>query len=85
MLPSTSSSIPRRHFLKIAAAAAGPAFVPRSAIGAQDKSAPSERITVGMIGMGRQAQKVNMRQFLKMKDVRIVAVCVVDSWRLATA
>ena len=38
-----------------------------------------------MIGMGRQAQIVNMQQFLQMKDVQIVAICDVDSWRLQKA
>lgn len=45
----------------------------------------SERVTVGMIGMGRQAVFVNAKQFLKMDDVQIVAVCDVDSWRLENA
>ena len=49
------------------------------------KAAPSSRITVGMIGVGRQAVQVNLKQFLKMPDVQIVAVCDVDSWRLANA
>jgi predicted dehydrogenase len=86
MPASSLPSVSRRHFLRVTASvAAGPAFVPLSALGADHKPAPSERIAVGMIGMGRQAQKVNMRQFLKMKDVQIVAVCEVDSWRLAQA
>ena len=38
-----------------------------------------------MIGMGRQSQLVNMRQFLTMPDVQLVAVCDVDAWRLETA
>jgi predicted dehydrogenase len=45
--------------------------------------APSQRITVGMIGVGRQAKFFNVRQFLEMPDVQILAVCDVDSWRLA--
>ena len=35
--------------------------------------------------MGRQSQLVNMRQFLTMPDVQLVAVCDVDAWRLETA
>ena len=38
-----------------------------------------------MIGVGRQAVQVNVRQFLEMPDVRIAAVCDVDSWRLENA
>ena len=36
-----------------------------------------------MIGVGRQARLTNVRQFLGMPDVQILAVCDVDSWRLA--
>ena len=80
----------RRSFLKhsvIAATAAwaAPALVPASAVGGDRQRSPGERISVGMIGMGRQAQLVNMRQFLTMPDVQLVAVCDVDAWRLETA
>jgi predicted dehydrogenase len=80
-------SITRRRFLKrsgaAAAVAAAPTIVPASALGAGEKPAPSERITVGMIGVGRQAYIVNLkRQFLTMPDVQVVAVCDVDRWRL---
>ena len=36
-----------------------------------------------MIGVGRQARAFNVKQFLGMSDVQILAVCDVDSWRLA--
>lgn len=80
----------RRTFLRQATAAgaawAAPAIVPAAVLGADGaKPAPSRRIAVGMIGMGRQAQLVNVKQFLKMPDVAILAVCDVDSWRLASA
>ena len=48
----------RRAFLKLAAGSAAcavPSFVPAGALGMAGKPAPSERITVGMIGVGRQA------------------------------
>ena len=83
------SSITRRTFLKGASAAAGlavaaPTLVPGSALGAEQRAAASERITVGMIGVGRQAYVVNLgRQFLKMPDVEIVAVCDADRWRMS--
>jgi predicted dehydrogenase len=47
--------------------------------------APSNRVTVGMIGMGRQAMAVNWKQFERMRDVAVVAVCDVDAWRLEQA
>lgn len=65
----------RRQFLKTSAVtaagmawlstgclAAGPTIMPASVFGAD---APSNRITVGMIGMGRQAYYSNLKSFLK--------------------
>jgi predicted dehydrogenase len=79
--------ITRRHFLQTAAAGAAvcavPTVIPASALGLDTKPAPSRRITVGMIGVGRQARAFNVKQFLGMPDVQILAVCDVDSWRLA--
>ena len=77
----------RRGFLHrcgaAAAVAAAPAVIPGRALGKEGQAAPSERITVGMIGVGRQAYIVNLgRQFLRMPDVQIVALCDVDRWRL---
>jgi predicted dehydrogenase len=69
----------RRQFL---AASLAPAFIPASLLG---QNAPSRRITVGMIGVGRQCRQVNIPQLLSMPDVEITAVCDVDSWRLANA
>lgn len=79
----------RRGFLQgvTAAGAAwlGPTIVPATALGDAKRNAASERITVGLIGVGRQAYQVNLKQFLAMPDVQIVAVCDVDSWRLENA
>jgi len=77
----------RRAFLKRAAAfSAGgmamPAIVPSSVFG---QAAPSNRITVGCIGLGRQMVNPNIPQLLKSPHAKIVAVCDVDTWRLANA
>lgn len=69
----------RRQFLT---AGFAPAIVPARVLG---RNAPSNRITVGMIGVGRQCKFVNIPQLLGMADVQVVAVCDVDSWRLANA
>jgi myo-inositol 2-dehydrogenase/D-chiro-inositol 1-dehydrogenase len=61
------------------AALLSPTIVPSSVFGA---NAPSKRITVGMIGMGRQAYYSNVKSFLSFPDVQVVAVCDVDAWRL---
>jgi predicted dehydrogenase len=62
----------RRTFLILPAAALGSA-------------APSNRINVAMLGVGRQARGINIKQFLAMPDVRITAVCDADAWRLENA
>ena len=49
------------------------------------RSAPSNQVTVGVIGVGRQTVQVNLKQFLSMPEVRVVAVCDVDQWRLENA
>ena len=83
-----TSRMPRRRFLQQVGSAAAlgltaPTFVPASALGRDGQPAPSERITVGMLGTGRQAYLVNLgRQLLDMPDVQVVALCDVDRWRL---
>ena len=79
----------RRQFLKgsvgAAAAAVGiPHVVSSSALGAAGTVAPSERITVGAVGVGPQGSGV-MRNFLRQSDARVVAVCDVKSHVLKAA
>ncbi|GAA4456026.1 hypothetical protein GCM10023189_24660 [Nibrella saemangeumensis] len=73
----------RRQFLTQASQAAAvlalPTLVPASVLG---KQAPSNRITVALIGTGRQLMGVNLPQLLALPDVQVVAVCDVDSWRM---
>jgi len=47
--------------------------------------APSKKINIGMIGMGRQAMYANLLPFLQSSDCVVTAVCDVDSWRLTQA
>lgn len=82
--------ISRRRFLSQggALAAAGvalPTLIPSRVLSAPDRPGANERVTVGMIGVGRQAYLKSMKQFLKMPDVQVLAVCDVDSWRLDSA
>jgi predicted dehydrogenase len=76
----------RRSFLArssaAAAALAAPAIVPERVLGARS---PGNRVSVGLIGMGRQMRKPNLPQFLALPDVQVVAVCDVDAWRLDEA
>ncbi len=79
----------RRSVLKSAVAATGalaaPWVVASTALGGDGRPAPSGRVTVGMIGVGRQGLHSNLRWFLGAPDVQVVAVCDVDAWRLANA
>jgi myo-inositol 2-dehydrogenase / D-chiro-inositol 1-dehydrogenase len=74
----------RRTFLKKTAlgtvgAFAIPTVLPSYLLGS---TAPSNRINVAVIGIGRQTVSPNIPQFLKSSHAQIVAVCDVDSWRL---
>ncbi len=81
-----SKKITRRQMLKVAGSAAVitafPTIVPSVVIG---ESAPSNRINIGMIGMGRQAVYANLPPFLHSNDTKVIAVCDVDNWRLSNA
>ncbi len=80
------TSLSRRRFLRTAAAGvAAPYVITSAALGGAGKAAASERITIGMIGMGRQAMGSNLKFFLHAPDTQVVAVCDVDAWRLDNA
>jgi len=72
--------ISRREFLKGSAVAAGaalgwPSIVPSSVFGA---GAPSNRITIGSIGLGGMGTG-NMKGFNGKPDAQVLAVCDVDA------
>jgi len=72
---SRNRVISRRAFLRGAGGAlAFPYIVPSSVLGKADNVAPSNRITVGSIGVGGMGTN-NMRAFLNQSDVQVVAVC----------
>ena len=77
----------RRRFLAQAIGTVGgaisvPYLIPASALGRGGSVAPSERITVGMIGVGRQVLAYNLPYFMSQTDCEVVALCDVDRWRL---
>ncbi len=65
----------RRKFLKSSAGACVgmPALIPASALGRNGTVAPSNRIVLGGVGVGRRGQKV-LDAFLKQEDAQFVAV-----------
>lgn len=85
-------SISRRHFLRrgagvLGAAIAVPALVPASVLGRNGVMTPSERVTMGFIGVGGQggghllggAWTYLAGGYTARKDVQVLAVC--DVWR----
>jgi predicted dehydrogenase len=75
----------RRRFLtRTAGALALPAVVPASVFGAEGQIAPSNRITLGVVGWGMQGPG-NTGAFLNEKDCQVVAACDVHKGRLAAA
>jgi len=80
--------VTRRDFLRNAATAVGavsvPTIIPSSALGADGKTAPSERLAVGLIGMGKLCQG-HLGSFLGDSSVHVAAVCDVEADRLEDA
>ncbi len=75
----------RRQFLTRAAGVAAasatlPSIVPCSALGLNGDVAPSNRITMGFIGVGGMGQDY-MKEFTQLPDVQVVAVCDPNRWR----
>ncbi len=84
-MANKKTQLPRRRFLKTAVSTAGaavmaPTIIPSSALGLDGAVAPSERIVVGGIGIGRRGG-YDLSCFLPQKDVQFVAVCDVKEKR----
>jgi predicted dehydrogenase len=88
MRNSTKWPYSRRRFLKrtaaVAATAALPPLVPARALGRGGTVAPSERVNLGLIGIGMMGQG-HLRCFLQYPEAHVVAVCDVDTWRRENA
>src|SRR6201996_4030887 len=79
------AGISRRHFLAAAGAAVAlPTFIPASALGRDNRPAPSERITMGIVGWGMQGPG-NTGQFLAQNDCQVIAACDLDEHHLKKA
>ena len=74
----------RREFLgrmgHLSAAVAVPGIVPASVTSAQTSAAPSERITVGLIGHGAMGRG-HLHRLVGDREVQVLAVCDVDRVR----
>ncbi|MEZ5356594.1 MAG: hypothetical protein R2762_28495, partial [Bryobacteraceae bacterium] len=68
----------RRTLLK--APIAAPMIIPASAIGAGGTPPPSDRVTLGGLGIGSRGTRV-LQSFLEQADVRFLAICDVRNER----
>jgi predicted dehydrogenase len=85
MRTKTPRRLTRRAFLgqstaAVTTALAAPLLAPSSLFGG-GRAAPSNRITLGLIGTGDHGINRNLRSFLLHADCQIVAVCDVDAAR----
>jgi predicted dehydrogenase len=79
------TGISRRQFLAATGLAlAAPTIIPASALGAEGKPAPSERITLGVVGWGMQGPG-NTDAFLGIDECQVVAACDLDKNHLQSA
>jgi predicted dehydrogenase len=87
IMRKANRGLTRRELLKRSAAGvvlAAPWFVPAAALGRADKPAPSERITLGVIGIGPRGT-YDLKAMLTQPDVQCVAVCDVQASRREAA
>jgi len=77
-------STTRRRFLSCTLALGTPWLVPRCVLGGAAETPPSQRITLGFIGIGMMGQG-HLGCFLDFDDTQVLAVCDVDQWRRENA
>ena len=75
--PLTRRGFLRQTGLALASAAVFPAIIPARALGRDGAVAPSNRVTVGIIGHGSQGA-ANLGSCLGLPGVQVTAVCDVD-------
>ncbi len=84
-MKSPSRNFSRRQFIATTAAAiALPTIIPASALGRGGKTAPSNRITVGIVGWGMMGPG-NTQGLMGEKDCQVVAACDLDTRPLQKA
>jgi len=86
-MSNSNTSVTRKGFL---AGTAGvivgfPTVVHASVLGRGGYTAPSNRVTVGMIGTGKMANDYHLPTLIDFRDVQILAVCDVDTTRRLAA
>jgi predicted dehydrogenase len=85
MKNKNSNNFNRRQFLKTTGAALIlPAIMPSSVFGGDGTTAPSNRVNLGVIGMGWQGPS-NTQSFLAETDCQVIAACDLDANHLQDA
>lgn len=84
------ATLSRRDFLKKAAlatvaVAGAPMIIPSSALGRDGAIAPSERINVGVIGLGILGRKSHLEYILTVPEIQVLGLCDVDTVKLAAS
>ncbi len=76
------SGTSRRGFLGSAAAAlAAPILIPRHVLGDETSAPANEKIVLGTVGIGKMMYGSHIPHFLRMPEVKVVAVSDVDTTR----
>jgi predicted dehydrogenase len=79
------NGVSRRHFLAATGLAlAAPRIIPSSVLGADGQTAPSDRVTLGVVGWGMQGPG-NTDALLNVKGCQVVAACDLDKKHLNSA
>lgn len=85
MMRTSIEGISRRSLMAgILTAGVAPLVVPARVLGMGAAIAPSNRMTLGVIGVGGQGV-VDMRAFLNHEDVQVMAICDVNQKRIQAA
>ena len=78
------SRLSRRCLLRRSVVAAAPLFIPAAVLGKTAVPAPSNRINLGLVGLGSMGLR-HVQGFLQESDSRLAALCDLDATRLKAA
>ena len=72
----------RRGFVTgVAALLAAPMVIPRHVLGDENNAPANDKIVLGAVGIGKMMLSSHLPHFVKMPEVKVVAVCDVDTTR----
>ena len=81
-MKKNSFSLSRRGFVTgVAASLAAPMVIPRHVLGGENNAPANDKIVLGAVGMGMMMNGSHLPHLVKMPEVKVVAVCDVDTTR----